>query len=141
MVDISFHKISRKLKSFSFPDTDLVVGIGTGGVVPASMIAHQLGVGLEIMTISFRDQDNSPLYSDPSIIVGLPDEINAETKILLVDDVSVTGKTMALACSLIKSNSVITFVLKGKADLVLFPGVKDCVNWPWKPIINNVKNE
>jgi hypoxanthine phosphoribosyltransferase len=53
-------------------------------------------------------------------------------RILLVDDVSVSGQTLALARSLLKGYEVITFTLKGKADFVLFPEITACVNWPWK---------
>jgi hypoxanthine phosphoribosyltransferase len=51
---------------------------------------------------------------------------------LLVDDVSVTGKTLEEARSLFKGNHITTFVFKGKADFVLLPDIKDCVDWPWK---------
>ena len=55
-----------------------------------------------------------------------------ESHILLVDDVSVSGVTLSLALSLLKDFEVFTFVLKGQADYVLFPEIKECVNWPWK---------
>jgi len=45
-VDISFTEISKKLKGFRFPDFDMVVGIARGGIVPATLIAHQLGKDL-----------------------------------------------------------------------------------------------
>jgi hypoxanthine phosphoribosyltransferase len=57
---------------------------------------------------------------------------NDDAKVLLVDDVSVTGKTLDFAKQLLHLNDIKTFVLKGKnADIVLFPEIKECVNWPW----------
>ncbi|MDH3709393.1 MAG: phosphoribosyltransferase [Cyclobacteriaceae bacterium] len=131
MIELSFSDISERLKNFSFPDIDLVVGIATGGVVPASLIAHQLQCPLRILTINYRDQENTPLYDAPMLMKELP-EIPQQTHILLVDDVSVTGRTLQLAKSLLKGNAVTTFTLKGKAELVLFPQIAECVNWPWK---------
>jgi len=51
---------------------------------------------------------------------------------LLVDDVSVTGKTLKCAVENLQDYTVYTFVLKGKADYVLFPEINTCVEWPWK---------
>jgi hypoxanthine phosphoribosyltransferase len=53
-------------------------------------------------------------------------------RVLLVDEVSVTGKTMEFAKTFLTEHEVITFALKGKADYVLFPEIASCVNWPWK---------
>ncbi len=131
MIELSFSDISKRLRKFSFPDVDLVVGIATGGVVPASLIAHQLQCPLQIFTINYRDQHNTPLYETPLLMKELP-ELPQKTHILLVDDVSVTGKTLQLAKSLLKGNALTTFTLKGKADLVLYPEIAECVNWPWK---------
>ncbi|MEM8970289.1 MAG: hypothetical protein AAGE93_27990, partial [Bacteroidota bacterium] len=54
--------------------------------------------------------------------------------ILLVDDVSVTGKTLKTVKAELAEYRVTTFVLKGKADLVVFPDIGTCVDWPWKSI-------
>ncbi len=53
-------------------------------------------------------------------------------KLLLVDDVSVSGKTMKMAKEALAGNEVKTLALKGKADYVLFPEISECVKWPWK---------
>ena len=54
------------------------------------------------------------------------------TRILLVDDVSVSGQTLQAARELLMDYEVTTFVLKSKADLVAFPEIGECVVWPWK---------
>ncbi len=130
-VNLDFTTISRALKEFPLPEVDRVVGIATGGTVPASLIAHQLDRPMSLMEINYRAPDNSPRYVEPVLKSWQPLSIGGQ-KILLVDEVSVSGKTMEFARSFLEEHEVITFVLKGKADYVLFPDIAACVNWPWK---------
>jgi hypoxanthine phosphoribosyltransferase len=131
-LDMSFSEISTALKKFSFPAVDFVVGIATGGTFPAILIAHQLGVEYRLIHLNFRDPSNNPVYDDPVVISMDIERIPSGSRILLVDEVSVSGKTIDKAKELLKGFEVKTFVLKGKGDYVLFPGVNTCVNWPWK---------
>lgn len=133
MVSLSFKEISERLKQIDFPEIDLVIGIGSGGIPPATFVAFYLSAELEVMTLNYRDEQNNPRYEIPKIL-QIP-EWNLEGKsILLVDDVSVSGKTMNAALEQLKGFNVTTMAMKGKADIVLFPEVKDCVKWPWKPL-------
>lgn len=131
-LDLPFSEISKALKKFSFPEVDLVVGIATGGTYPAIMIAHQLGVECRFIHLNFRDPSNNPVHDDPVVISGELNSIPSGSRILLVDEVSVSGKTINKAKELLKGFEVKTFLLKGKGDYVLFPDVRTCVNWPWK---------
>jgi hypoxanthine phosphoribosyltransferase len=132
MVPITFTEISARLRSMNLPETDLVIGIGTGGVVPASLVAFHLGCELQIVTLNYRDETNTPRYENP-VIVNMPELPSLEGKrILLVDDVSVSGKTLNEALLHFQGLNIKTLTMKGKADVVLFPEVKDCVKWPWK---------
>lgn len=130
-INLDFMTISRALKTFPLPEVDHVVGIASGGIVPASLIAHQINCPLSLMEINYRAPDNSPRHAGPILKSWQPLPVTGQ-RILLVDEVSVTGKTMDFAKSLLKDHSVITFVLKGRADYVLFPEIASCVNWPWK---------
>jgi uncharacterized protein len=133
MIPISFTKISERLKEMQLPRFDLVIGIGTGGIVPASLVAFHLNTELQVMVLNYRDEHNNPLYEDPKVIT-LPDDLKLpDKKILLVDDVSVSGKTLLKAKELLGDYHVTTLTMKGNADFVLFPEIKDCVKWPWKP--------
>jgi hypoxanthine phosphoribosyltransferase len=49
-----------------------------------------------------------------------------------VDDVSVSGKTLEKAREVFDQSTVITMVMKGKADICAFPNISQCVYWPWK---------
>jgi hypoxanthine phosphoribosyltransferase len=130
-VALDFTTISRALKAFPLPEVDHVVGIATGGIVPASLIAHQINRPLSLIEINYRARDNSPRYPRPVLLSWQPLPVGGQ-RILLVDEVSVTGKTMAFAKTFLTEHEVITFALKGKADYVLFPDIESCVNWPWK---------
>jgi len=132
MVPISFTEISNRLRALSLPDTDLVIGIGSGGIVAASLVAFHLGCELQIITLNYRDESNTPRYENPVILNIPPMPSLKDKRILLVDDVSVSGKTLQEALLHFQGLSVKTLVLKGKADYVLFPEIKDCVHWPWK---------
>ena len=129
MRDLSFKDISKRIDKLILPYVDLVVGVAEGGTVPASLIAHKLGVELKIIKINYRDDQNKPIYDEP-VILSQEDIINK--KVLLVDDVSVSGKTMETAIKILQGNLITTLTLKGKADYVLFPEIDECVNWPWK---------
>ncbi|WP_346858797.1 phosphoribosyltransferase [uncultured Draconibacterium sp.] len=131
MVPLSFKKITERLNTISFPEIDIVIGIGSGGVPAATMVAYHLNAELEVMTLNYRDEQNNPRYEAP-VVLQKP-EWNLEGKrILLVDDVSVSGKTMEAALKQLPGLNVKTCAMKGKADFVLFPEIKECVKWPWK---------
>lgn len=130
-VPIGFQEVCRRLKRLTFPPIDHIVGIGTGGAVPASLIAYQLEKPLSVVQINYRAEDNTPQRPQPTVLAShdLPTE---PQRILLVDDVSVTGQTLAAARALLSQHTIKTFVLKGQADIVAFPEVNTCVYWAWK---------
>ena len=129
MRDLSFTEISKRIGDLNLPYFDLVIGIADGGTVPASLVAYQLGIELNLIKINYRDVQNNPIYDEPVI---LSQENITNKKVLLVDDVSVSGKTLEAAIKILQGNSITTLTLKGKADYVLFPEISECVNWPWK---------
>lgn len=133
--DLSFPEIAEAIRHVSLPSFDVVVGVARGGVVPASLLAYHLNTHLAIIPFNYRDDDNRPRHEAPLLLapLALPEGIHT---ILLVDDVSVTGKTMDAAKQCFEGYAVTTLVLKGRADVVLFPEIASCVNWPWKPAVS-----
>lgn len=129
-VPLELPVIARRLKRMRFPNADHVVGIATGGVVPASLIAYELELPLSLLHINYRAASNVPQRDAPALVLPVVPEI-ASGHLLLVDDVSVTGKTLSFAASLFPKHAITTCVLKGKGDLVVFPEVGSCVAWPW----------
>ncbi|MBN1984872.1 MAG: hypothetical protein JW761_01145 [Prolixibacteraceae bacterium] len=133
MVPLSFVEISERVKKLDLPPFDLVIGIGSGGIVPASLLAFHLKAELQVLVLNYRDENNQPRFDEPVVLQKPP--MNLEGKrILLVDDVSVSGKTMNTALKQLVGYNVKTLAMKGKADFVVFPEIKDCVKWPWKVI-------
>lgn len=132
MVPLSFKQITERLKQLSLPDFDLVIGIGSGGIPPAAFVAFHLNAELQVMVMNYRDEKNNPRYDEPQLL-DKPEWDLKGKKILVVDDVSVSGKTMEAAKAQLAGFDVTTLAMKGKADYVLFPEIKDCVKWPWKP--------
>lgn len=132
MISLSLKQISERLKAIDFPEIDIVIGIGSGGVPAAAMVAFYLNTDLQVMTLNYRDEENKPRYDSPKVL-QIPDWKLEGKRVLLVDDVSVSGKTMQAALNLLPGLNVKTCAMKGIADFVLFPEIKDCVKWPWKP--------
>lgn len=133
MIEITFKEIILRLNQLELPEVDLIVGIGWGGLVPAALIANKVGCDLRIVYCNYRDEKNSPRYECPQLEKSflLPSEVQS---ILLVDDVSVSGKTLESARMLLGACQVKTLVLTGMADYVVFPEITSCVNWPWKKL-------
>lgn len=133
--DLTFLQIAERLAAADLPDpsdVDAVVGIARGGVVPAALVAYELKRPLRRMQLSFRDDLNRPQHDTPATVGDVPDV--AGQRVLLVDDVSVTGATLKQAAALLNAQTVTTMAFKGKpgaADMVLFPDMPKCVRWPW----------
>ncbi|MBF0479639.1 MAG: phosphoribosyltransferase [Candidatus Omnitrophica bacterium] len=135
MLKITYKKIVNAFKNFSFPDVDFVVGIGTGGLIPASMAAYHLDKEIAYFHVNYRDDNNQPQHKKPVFLESQPIHQGVKN-ILLIDDVSVTGKTLDAVKKKLSAYHVQTFVLVGLADFVLFPEIKECVDWPWKSLKN-----
>jgi len=132
LLAITFETICEALRDTKLPPTDLVVGIGRGGVPLAALAAYKLDVSMTVLWLNYRDVNNTPVYSAPQLYqdFSLPPKTN---HVLLVDDVVVSGKTMNAAKNILTHTKVTTLALKGSADIVLFPEIQSCVQWPWNP--------
>ena len=130
-VALDFLEIRSRIRGLELPQVDRVVGIATGGTVPASLLAYELGAPLSYIYLNYRAEDNTPQRPEPELL--LPFQAPEGEHVLLVDDVSVSGKTFEVARGLLLDCTVTTLALKGRADVVLFPEVSSCVHWPWKP--------
>ncbi len=76
----------------------VVVGIGRGGAVPASLIAHALRCRqLGWMSLSHRDARGAPGLRNRPYIRGSELPRVRATSVLLVDDIIVTGRSCRLA--------------------------------------------
>jgi xanthine phosphoribosyltransferase len=133
MTPLAFEDIAARLARWSFPaDIDGVVGIASGGVVPAALVAQRLGVGLKVIALNYRDEANQPRHAAPQLLAAVP-ELGNWRRVLLVDDVYVSGSSWRMARSLLPAEvEVLPFVLKGRVEFALIRDVEGCVQWPWK---------
>lgn len=129
-IPLSFQEIARAIRGVEAGSFDLVVGIGGGGAVPAALAAYRLGLALHMLWYNYRDEDNRPRYARPQLRPS-GDLPAGARHVLLVDDVSVTGRTLEAARRHLAPVAATTMVLKGTADIVLFPEISSCVAWPW----------
>lgn len=130
MTEISFSAICKALKEAKLPPCELVIGIANGGVVPAALVASRIGSDLRIIRLNYRNEENIPRHPKPVLLDSftLPKKVSS---ILLVDDVTVSCKTIKAAKKLLNKQKVRTLVLRGRADYVLFPNLSRCIKWPW----------
>ena len=84
-------EIIDKIKKIKFDDFDLIIAINRGGLNPARLLAKQLKLKVKTIHINYRDDNHIPKYKTPKTIKTLKIK---NKKILLVDDVSRTGKTL-----------------------------------------------
>ena len=133
MTPLSFSDLTARLTRWTFPEkVEGVVGIASGGVVPAALVAQRLGVELKIIALNYRDETNVPRFAEPQLLSVVP-ELGSWRRILLVDDVYVSGKSWHAARALLPRDvEVLPFVMKGKTDFALIRDVDGCVQWPWK---------
>ena len=130
-VPLSMGQIAERLRAADYPEVDAIVGIQTGGRIPATLLSFHLGLPLYMLPINFRDENNDPRYDEPRVLAEVHKLPPAGAHVLLVDDVAVSGATMNKARELLPGYAITTFALKGRADIVLFPEVRSCVHWPW----------
>ena len=133
MTPLSFGEITRRLARWTFPEKiDGVIGIASGGVVPAALVAQRLGVEMKVLALNYRDEANEPRFAEPKLLSEVP-ALGCWRRVLLVDDVYVSGKSWHAARALLPADvEVLPFVLKGKVDFALIREVDGCVQWPWK---------
>lgn len=133
MTPLSLREISARLEAWTFPaGLDGVVGIATGGVVPAALVAQRLGLDLKVIALNYRDEANQPRRAAPILLAPAPD-LGAWRRVLLVDDVYVSGRSWhAARAHLPAAIDVQPFVLKGRAAFALIRDIDGCVRWPWR---------
>ena len=145
MKTITLKQIIEKIKKIKFEKFDLIVAIGKDGIMPASLLRYFVKAPVEVIWINYRNKDNKPIRETPILTKPLNKKLENK-KILLVDTVSRSGKTLAKAKELLEGNDIKTFVINGslkskisnsyespirkKADYSLF-NFKECIDWPW----------
>ena len=130
--DLDFKKIITALAAWKFPEKiDGVVAIANDGVVPGVLVAQRLGVGFKTITIHYRNEANETQFAQPQLVSSVPG-VGGWKRILLVDDLWVTGKSWNTARTMLPRNAeVFPFVFMGDVDCALFRSAARHVEWPW----------
>jgi hypoxanthine phosphoribosyltransferase len=120
-----------RLNEINFGKIDLIVAIGGGGIIPAGFIQQKLKCPMKVIGINYRDEANQPRHSDAVLLESEPWTIKGR-RILLVDDVSRTGKTLRRAAKYLQGNTLKTCVVNGASDFSFY-NEETCFKMPWKP--------
>lgn len=137
MKSVNWDKYIQYLKEIDFEDFELIIAIGSGGIIPAAFIQRKLNIPMKIININYRDPDHKPKY-DEAVLLEEKEFPIKNKRILLVDDVSRTGKTLKKAKEYLKGNQIKTFIINGDGDYNFF-NQEECLRMPWLDI--NYTNE
>jgi hypothetical protein len=69
---------------------DYIVGLTRGGLTPAVLLSHLLGVPMHTLKVQLRDGDK-----DCEINCWIPEDVTKAKNVLIVDDINDTGETLA----------------------------------------------
>lgn len=122
--------VLRRIEETRFDESfDLVVAVLDGGREPARLVAARLGLPVSVLRVNFRDERHRPRHAAP-VLLDPPDFDPRGRRILVVDDRSRTGSTLALAREVLKDAALVrTLAVNGKADYSLFD--EPCFVFPW----------
>lgn len=76
-------------------DPEIIVGIAKGGVLPAAVLASLLRREFYPVRLS-RRQDDRVVRDQPALLTPMPAAVGGK-RVLVVDDIAVTGETLRLA--------------------------------------------
>lgn len=125
--------VLRRIEETRFDESfDLVVAVLDGGREPARLVAAQLGLPVAGLRVNFRDEKHRPRHEAP-VLLEPPAFDPRGRRVLVVDDRSRTGSTLALAREVLKGAALVrTLAVNGKADYSLFD--EPCFVFPWAPV-------
>jgi hypoxanthine phosphoribosyltransferase len=129
-------KLARKIIDSGY-QPDVIIGIARGGVTPARLLCDYLGV-MDLLTIKVEHWVETAGHLEDAI-VKYPFTVNLEKKkVLLVDDICDTGRSIIVSKEYIERNSkpeqlkVATMqYIKPVAKFVPDYYVDEVVDWVW----------
>ncbi len=98
-VDRAMFALANEMKKHFTPD--LIVGIARGGLIPAVRLSHILGdIEVKVIDVKFYKDINERMEK-PMITIPLHGDFEGK-KVVIVDDVSDTGKTLEVVIDEVK---------------------------------------
>ena len=82
-------------------DPEVIVGIGTAGVLPAAVIASILRVDFFTLKIS-RREEGERVYDYPRVLSEAPRQARGR-RVLIVDEITTSGDTLRLALAAVRA--------------------------------------
>ena len=102
----AIHKVIREMTQDNWKP-DYIVGINRGGLSPAVMLSHYLGVPMYTLDVSFRDGGEGPesnlwmaedafgyIPADMQEVINKCSDATYKKNILIVDDINDSGRTL-----------------------------------------------
>jgi hypoxanthine phosphoribosyltransferase len=135
---IASRELAQKIANSGF-DPEIVVSVARGGMIPAGALSYALGKKLnDCINVEFYT-DIGKTLPDPILLAPLLDgDAMVGRRLLVVDDVVDSGRTMALVAKLLRGFGADTrsAVLYTKPTTVIVPDFswKDTDKWidfPW----------
>jgi hypoxanthine phosphoribosyltransferase len=130
MLEKTWSDFTARLAEIQFGAFDLIVAIGSGGIIPAGFIQQKLRIPMKIINLNYRDEANQPRFEDAQVLEDEAWPLRGR-KILLIDDVSRTGKTLQKALQYLAGNTICTCVINGESDYSFYRET-ECIKLPWK---------
>lgn len=109
---------------------EAIVAVANGGIMPGAILHEESGLPISVIQINYRDHENKPRYPDARLLETGPAPFPGQ-RVLLVDDVSRTGRTLARARQFLSASTVKAFLINGEADFSLY-NTSECLRMPWK---------
>jgi hypoxanthine phosphoribosyltransferase len=125
-----YDRLDRALAWMQSERFEGIVAVANGGILPGAILHEESGLPLSIVQINYRDHENKPRYPDARLLEAGPAPFPGK-RVLLVDDVSRSGRTLARAREFLSASTVQTFLVNGKADFSLYD-TAECLRMPWK---------
>ncbi len=125
-----YAELDRVLSEMKDEHFEAIVAVAQGGIIPAALLQQEWELPMSVVRINFRDHENKPRFEDARLLEEGPAPFPGK-KVLLVDDVSRTGRTLAKARAFLSASTVKTFLLNGAADYRLYD-TQECLRMPWK---------
>lgn len=118
-----------------------LVGISRGGLIPATMLSHKIGVPLEVISVSAYEGTRRTLEK-PIVVNGWKPEFN-EAGTVIVDDILDSGDTYSTILHQSSVASRFTFLTLVNKDCERFGGFRNYfikvpkgvwVQFPWETL-------
>lgn len=130
--------LARQVRESGF-EPGVIIAVARGGLLPAGALAYSLDVDLADAINVERYSDPSGPVADPVLLAPLLDsESIAGRKLLVVDDVTDSGRTLGLVTKLLRGfgADVRSAVLYSKPSTIfkadfVWRQTQDWVDFPW----------